>query len=121
MAYEKAFAALRIATGILFFMHGISKLQRGMATVVTMFGDLGLPGWLAYVVLIVEGIGGIALIIGVGARYAAWGLAAIMAGAIVTVKWEKGFVGGYELDLILLLVTVCVGLKKCEKEIRLNK
>ncbi|TQK74286.1 DoxX-like protein [Brevibacillus sp. AG162] len=112
MAYEKSFAVLRIGTGILFFIHGIAKLQRGMAAVVTTFGDLGLPGWLAYLVLIVELIGGLALIIGVGARYAAWGLAAIMAGAIVTVKWAKGFVGGYELDLILLLVTICVGLKR---------
>ncbi|BAH42129.1 conserved hypothetical membrane protein [Brevibacillus brevis NBRC 100599] len=112
MAYEKAFSLLRIVTGILFFIHGIAKLQKGMVNVVTTFGDLGLPGWLAYLVLIVELLGGLALIIGVGARYAAWGLAAIMAGAIVTVKWAKGFVGGYEMDLILLLVTICVGLKR---------
>lgn len=112
MAYERAFALLRIGTGILFFIHGIAKLQKGMANVVMTFGDLGLPGWLAYLVMIVEVIGGLALIIGIGARYAAWGLAAIMAGAIVTVKWAKGFVGGYELNLILMLVTICVGLKR---------
>ncbi|MGG1662019.1 DoxX family protein [Brevibacillus sp. NRS-1366] len=120
MAQDKAFAALRIVTGVIFLMHGLAKLQKGMDVVTAMFVDLGLPGWLAYPVLVVELIGGLALILGVGASYAAWGLAVIMAGAIVTVKWKHGFIGGpgksgYEFDLILLAVTVCVGLKGREK------
>ena len=120
MAQDKAFMALRMVTGIIFLMHGFTKLQRGMDTVTTMFVELGLPGWLAYPVLAIELVGGLALILGVGASYAAWGLAVIMAGAIVTVKWKNGFLGGpgksgYEFDLILLAVTVCVGLKRTEK------
>lgn len=111
MAYERAFVVLRMATGVLFLLHGLAKLQRGMGAVSEMFGDLGLPGWLAFLVLAIELIGGLAFLLGVGANYAAWGLAGVMAGAIVTVKWEKGFIGGYELDLILLLVAIYVGLK----------
>lgn len=118
MAYEKSFALLRIVTGVLFLLHGIAKLQRGMASVEAMFSDLGLPGWLAYSVLVIELAGGLSLIIGIGAKLMAWGLAVIMAGAIAMVKGKQGFVGGYELDLILLLITVCIGLKKSEKEIQ---
>ncbi|WP_289137672.1 DoxX family protein [uncultured Brevibacillus sp.] len=120
MAQEKAFVAVRMVTGIIFLMHGFAKLQRGMDTVTTMFVEQGLPGWLAYPVLAIELVGGLALILGVGASYAAWGLAVIMAGAIATVKWKNGFLGGsgksgYEFDLILLAVTVCVGVKRTEK------
>lgn len=120
MAGEKAFVALRIVTGIIFLVHGIAKLQKGMAVVTAMFGDLGLPPWLAYPVMAVEIAGGLALILGIWSHYAAWALAAIMMGAIVTVKWDHGFMGqagksGYEFDLILLAVMVCVGLKKGEK------
>lgn len=120
MAEEKSFAALRMVTGIIFFMHCIAKLQKGMAAVTTMFGDLGLPGWLAYPVSAAEVLGGIALVLGLGTRYAAWALAVIMAGAIVTVKAEHGLLGsggksGYELDLLLLAVVVCVGLKSVKK------
>jgi len=76
MVQDKAFAALRIVTGVIFLMHGLAKLQKGMDTIAAVFVDLGLPGWLAYLVLVIELIGGLALILG---------LAAIMAGAIVTV------------------------------------
>ncbi|GED33654.1 MULTISPECIES: DoxX family protein [Brevibacillus] len=121
MAEEKAFVALRIVTGIIFLVHGVSKLQKGMAVVMSSFGDLGLPTWLAYPVMAIEVIGGLALILGVGIRVAAWGLAVIMAGAIATVKWKHGFLGsggqnGYEFNLILLAVTVCVGLKKQKRD-----
>lgn len=120
MAEKKAFVALRIVTGIIFLVHGAAKLQKGMTVVAAMFGDLGLPPWLAYPVTAVEIAGGLALILGIWSRMAAWALAVIMAGAIVTVKWEHGFMSqagktGYEFDLILLAVAVCVGLKKTEK------
>ncbi|QRG68738.1 DoxX family protein [Brevibacillus choshinensis] len=120
MAEKKAFVALRIVTGIIFLVHGAAKLQKGMAVVAAMFGDLGLPPWLAYPVMIVETVGGLALILGIWSRWAAWSLAVIMAGAIITVKWEHGFMSqggksGYEFNLILLAVAGYVGLKKGEK------
>ncbi|MDF2683417.1 MAG: DoxX family protein [Brevibacillus sp.] len=120
MAGEKAFVVLRIVTGVIFLVHGIAKLQKGMAVVTAMFGDLGLPPWLAYPVMAVEIVGGLALILGIWSRYAARALAVIMMGAIVTVKWDHGFMGqggksGYEFNLILLAVAVYVGLKKGEK------
>ncbi|MBY0054588.1 DoxX family protein [Brevibacillus agri] len=112
MAYEKAFTVLRMTTGLLFLLHGLAKLQKGMDPVTQMFGDLGLPWWLAYLVLGIELIGGLAFLLGIGAKYAAWGLAGVMTGAIVTVKWKQGFIGGYNLDLILLAVTICVGFQQ---------
>lgn len=73
-----------------------------------------MPEWLAYPVLAVELLGGMALILGIATRYAAWALAAIMIGAIVTVKWQNGLIGsggksGYELDLVLLATTLYLG------------
>lgn len=110
---ETAYALLRIVTGIVFWAHGLAKWKQGMGSVSEWFGSVGLPEWLAYPVIAVELAGGMALILGVATRYAAGALAVIMAGAILTVKWQNGLIGeagkkGYELDLLLLAITLYV-------------
>jgi putative oxidoreductase len=53
-------------------------------------------------------IGGIFLLVGVVTRIAAALLIIDMIGAIFLVKISKGFVGGYELDF--LLMAICISL-----------
>ena len=59
---------LRVALGITFFIHGFVKFQGGIENQVGWFSSIGLPGFLAYVVAIIELVGGFALIIGLGTK-----------------------------------------------------
>lgn len=106
---------LRIVLGVTFFVHGLVKFQDGIGGTVEWFSSLGLPGFLAYVVAIVELVGGIMLILGLFSRVVSGLLAVIMAGAIVTAKLPAGFLGngqtaGYELDLALLAIALFIAL-----------
>ena len=93
--------------GITFFIHGFVKFQGGIENQVGWFSSIGLPGFLAYVVAIIELVGGFALFIGLGTKVISALLAILMIGVRVKVKLALGFLGngqmaGYELDLALL-------------------
>lgn len=75
---------LRAVIGITFFIHGLSKFQGGISNTVGFFESLGIPGFLAYVVAVVELLGGIALILGLGTRIVTLLFALILVG--VTAK-----------------------------------
>lgn len=102
---------LRVILGGLFVAHGADKFQGGIENIVGWFSSIGLPGFMAYGVALVEIIGGIALIIGLGTRVISSILALLMIGAIVKVKLSVGLLGngqmaGYELDLAFLAMAV---------------
>ncbi|WP_445487383.1 DoxX family protein [Niallia sp. 03133] len=97
---------IRFVLGIIFFMHGLAKIQNGMENTAGFFTSLGLPGFSAYLVAGIELIGGVLIIIGLGTRIIAVLFAAIMLGAIFIVNRSNGFVGGYELDLSLLAMSL---------------
>ncbi|MFC0561212.1 DoxX family protein [Halalkalibacter alkalisediminis] len=102
---------LRLTLGISFFVHGLVKFQGGIENIVGWFDSIGIPGVLAYAVALIEMVGGIALIIGLGTRIVSILLSIIMIGAIFTVKLAAGFLGddqlaGYELDLAFLAMAV---------------
>lgn len=92
--------ALRLVFGILFLIHGISKFQQ-MAGTEQFFTKLGLPHIAVPLIALVEIIGGISLIVGIGSRIFAAILALDMIVAIFIVKLGMGFVGGYEFELAL--------------------
>ena len=97
---------LRVILGITFFIHGFVKFQGGIENQVGWFSSIGLPGFLAYVVAIIELVGGFALFIGLGTKVISALLAILMIGATVKVKLSLGFLGngqmaGYELDVAL--------------------
>ncbi|MGG3559200.1 DoxX family protein [Peribacillus frigoritolerans] len=102
---------LRVMLGISFFLHGLSKFKGGLENTSEWFQSIGIPGFMAYVVGVIELVGGIALIIGLGTRIISALLVFIMAGAIVYVKFPAGFMGngegsGYELDLVLMIIAL---------------
>jgi putative oxidoreductase len=96
---------IRIMAGIAFIMHGLPKFE-GMDKTQGFFGSLGLPPELALPVGLLEVIGGFALIFGIATRIASILFVIEMTGAILAAKITKGFVGGYELDLLLLAIAV---------------
>ena len=93
---------LRVTLGILFLAHaGLKIFVFTPAGTAQFFGSLGLPGFLAYGVILAELVGGLALIAGFYARWAALALIPILLGAIVTVHGPAGFFfsnpnGGWE-------------------------
>ncbi|WP_445506543.1 DoxX family protein [Niallia sp. 03190] len=97
---------IRFVLGIIFFMHGLAKIQNGMENTAGFFTSLGLPGFSAYLVAGIELIGGVLIIIGLGTRIIAVLFAAIMVGAILMVNRSNGFVGGYEFELSLLAMSL---------------
>jgi putative oxidoreductase len=93
---------LRVTLGVLFLVHaGLKIFVFTPAGAAQFFGSLGLPPFLAYVTILVEVVGGVALIAGFLTRWAALALIPILLGAIITVHGPAGFFfnnpnGGWE-------------------------
>jgi putative oxidoreductase len=67
-----------------------------------------LPGELAVAIALLEVVVGIVIIVGLLTRIAAGLVVLEMIGITLHVKISKGFVGGYELDL--LIMAICISL-----------
>ena len=109
--FEASTVMLRVVLGISFFIHGVAKFQGGIENTVGWFDSIGIPGGLAYVVALVELIGGAALVLGLGTKIVAGLLSLVMLGAIFKAKLALGFLGdgqmaGYELDVAFLAMAV---------------
>ncbi len=102
--------ALRIIIAVIFFYVGVSKVNAGHEMASGMFASLGLPGggslW-AYIIGILEILGGIMVLLGVFARYAAGILSIILIVAMATIH-RGGPFEGYFLPLILLGGTLAI-------------
>lgn len=98
---------LRVVVGITFLMHGWQKVSEwGFSGTAQSFEGMGVPAPAASAAfaIVVELVGGIALIFGVFTRIAGALLALDMVGALVLVHMTSGFFaaeGGVELVLIL--------------------
>lgn len=101
---------LRVTLGSVFLVHGIQKLSN-MEGTIGYFGMLGFSAFMAWVVALVETIGGVAVILGIGTRVVASLLAIIMLVVIIYVK--KGDFKKEELDIVLLGLSLGVGLIGC--------
>ena len=112
---EYGLLLLRIVVGLVFAGHGAQKLfgwfgGGGPAGTAAFFSTVGYraPAAIAIVVGLFE-IGG-SLLLGAGllTPLAALLLGVVMLNAIATVVWPKGFLGGYELEVLLLTVPIAV-------------
>lgn len=96
---------LRIVAGIGLMMHGFPKLVDIPGTQ-NSFMNMGLQPEIAVIIGLLEFIGGLVILLGLLTRIAAILLAVEMIGAILQVKLSKGFIGGYELDLLYLAIMI---------------
>ena len=99
---------LRVVAGIVFAVAGWLKFQDMEATI-TMFGGAGIPAetFFAYLVAIIELVGGIALIAGLWTRVAAKLLGIIMIVAFLITVTQVGFLMA---QLPLVMFAVCFSL-----------
>ncbi|WP_349656095.1 DoxX family protein [Xanthomonas sp. 10-10] len=111
-------ALLRISLGVLFLVHGLTKLLVFTpAGTVAYFQSLGLPGALAYLSMVLELGLGLSLLLGVYARWTALLGVPLLLGTIVSVHGANGFGfsnpgGGWEypaLWAVLLVVQSLLG------------
>ncbi len=98
---------VRVGLGLVFIAHGWAKIA-GMEDTVGFFASIGLSAFWAYLVAYVEFIGGIAMLVGLFTNWAGMLLAVVMIVAIAMLKLSKGFVGGYEFDLVLFLSSLAI-------------
>ena len=108
---------LRVVSGVWFLVHGGVKIfVFTPAGTAKFFESLGLPGALAYLIIALEVVGGLALIFGVYARAVAVVLAVELLGTIVSLHGANGFVftnphgGGWEYPAFWAVTLVAIAL-----------
>jgi putative oxidoreductase len=106
--HDIAILLLRIGVGVIFIVAGWSKLT-GIEGAQGFFASSGipLPGIMAWVVAIIEFVGGLMVLTGTYIRVPAVLLACVMAGALFFVKLDSGF-GAMRLDIMLLLTALAL-------------
>jgi putative oxidoreductase len=106
---------IRLALGIMFLAHGLTKvLVFTPAGTVGFFQSIGFPGFLAYPVMAFEVIGGLMLVLGVYTRWVA-ALAVIQLFVASTVHFANGWSftnpnGGWEYPIYLAITALVVAL-----------
>jgi putative oxidoreductase len=111
---------LRLIVGFGFMQHGYAKLARGPEVFTAILHALGMPlaHWLAWATILIELLGGLAVLLGLFVPLASIPMAVVLLVAIVTVHWPNGFSSiklqsvtatgahfgqpGYETDLLYL-------------------
>jgi putative oxidoreductase len=103
MVYEKLAQygplPIRILAGIAFIIHGLPKLSNIAGTEHFFANMIGLPAAMALPIGLLE-------VIGVLTRIASILFIIEMIGSTITAKLSRGFVGGYELDLLLMAIAI---------------
>ena len=97
---------LRVSMGVLFMLHGLylKAMVFGMAGTGKYFAGLGLPDWYAWIVMLYETIGGLALVLGIQTRWVALFLGvhllfAAYLGHAANGFWFTAKGGGWEYPL----------------------
>ena len=108
---------LRIFLGLVMFPHGAQKLfgwfgGHGPAGFMKAFEQMsGMPGWLGWLVIVIEFIGSICLILGFWTRIWALGFIGLFIGIILSAHLSNGFFmnwsgnqsgEGYEYHLLVI-------------------
>ena len=111
---------LRLIVGYGFFAHGLAKLEKGPEHFVEILQAIGtpMPHFMAWLTILVELVGGIAVLLGAFVSWISIPMAAVLLVAIFTVHLPFGFTSikllavtadgpkfgppGYETDLLYL-------------------
>ena len=94
---------IRIMLGVSFLAHRVPSLA-DFGQVQGFVSRVGLPAEFAFVIATLEIGGAIAIMTGTLTRIASILLIAMMASTTLAVKFSRGYVGGFEVDLLLLAI-----------------
>lgn len=110
-----AILLLRVALGVMFLAHGLTKLLVFTpAGTAGFFESIGFPGWLAYPIIAFEIGAGVLLILGVYSRWIA-AVATVQLFVASTVHFGNGWGfsnpnGGWEYPIFLTVAAAVVAL-----------
>lgn len=92
---------LRLALGAIMIAHGWQKIADHMHGFMGMLAHLGIPAWMAYLVVTAEFGGGILVVVGFLTRFAAFAFLIDMLVAIAKVHLKNGMTaqGGFEFPM----------------------
>ncbi len=123
---DKSSLVLRVMLALVFFPHGAQKVLgwfggHGLEGTIQFFTtQMGVPTVLALLVIGGEFLGSIGLLFGAVTRFAAFGIASIMTGAIFIVHLSNGFFmnwtgaqagEGYEFHLLAIAIALALMIK----------
>ena len=107
---------LRVSTGLYFIAHGWMKVAVFTpAGTAGYFDSIGLPGFLGYLTIAAELLGGLALVAGVWTRAVSLALVPVLLGAAWFGHGANGFFfsnpnGGWEYPVLWAIVMVALAL-----------
>jgi len=107
---------IRIMLGITMALHGIQKFMN-LSDTTDFFVSLGLPSFMPIIIALIEVVGGIFMIIGLLVPLVSLGFIAILGTASFMLKSTSGFVNGYELELLLIVMSIASGYAHLNKKI----
>lgn len=92
---------LRLALGAIMIAHGWQKIANHLHGIMGMLQHLGIPAWMAYLVVTAEFGGGILVVLGFLTRLAAFAILIDMLVAISRVHLKNGLTGqgGFEFPM----------------------
>ncbi len=126
IATDKDFGAMvaRIFLGVVMLPHGMQKLLgvyggNGFEATMGFFTGMGMPWIIAFLVIMAESLGALALIFGLVGRFMAFGIFAVMLGATFMhldngffMNWFGAQSGeGYEYHLLAIALALVVMIK----------
>lgn len=103
---------LRLTLGSLFIIHGYPKLTSGRKMTQGFMKQTGMPVFIATFAGVAEFFGGLGILVGflttiLAILFALWMLSTMI---FLMRKLKKKYMGGWELDLTLLLASVALAL-----------
>jgi putative oxidoreductase len=114
---------LRLTLGIVLFPHGAQKLLGWFGgfgfngTMQFFTGSVGLPWIVGFLVILIESVGALLLVLGLGSRIMSLGILAVMTGVMVTSHIQNGFFmnwfgtaagEGFEFDLLCMGLAIAI-------------
>ncbi len=117
---------LRLTLGIVMLPHGAQKMFGwfggfGFSGTMHHFTvNMGIPWIIAFLVIMAEFFGALALIIGFLTRFSAFGIGCVMVGAVALVHWQHGFFmnwggqqagEGFEFHLLAIGIALALMIK----------
>lgn len=104
---------LRVSLAIMYLAHSLllKVVTFGLPGTAAYFVSLGLPKWVAYATGAAEIVGGLAILLGIKARWFALALSPVLIGALVTAHAGNGWVfsapgGGWEYPAYLFVLSI---------------